>query len=71
MESIANESPDQKYYYRFRRVASRKNHTKRPMQLVKLSDYDKTLVDIGLDKRQHIYLEQDTDPSKLFMLQTE
>ena len=50
-------------YYRFRRIANRKNHTKRPMQLYKESDFDKTLFDLGIDKRQHIYLEQDTNPS--------
>lgn len=54
----------QKYYYRFRRIANRKNHTKRPMQLYKESDYEKSLSEMGLDRRQHIYLEQDTDPSK-------
>ena len=45
-------------YYRLRRIASRKNQTKRPMQYYKTTDYDKTLIDLGIDKRQHIYLEQ-------------
>lgn len=45
--------------YRLRRVASRKNHTKRPMQLFKEGeDYEKTLVDLGIDKKPFVYLEQ-------------
>lgn len=50
-------------YYRFRRIANRKNNTKRPMNLYKDEDMEKTLGDLMLDKKQMIYLEQDTDPS--------
>ena len=32
------------------------------MQLYKTSDYSKTLIDLGIDKKQHIYLEQDNLP---------
>lgn len=61
---VACESSD-KYYYRFRRVANRKNHTKRPMQCYAEEDYQKSISDtnIAIDKKNCIYLEQDTDPS--------
>jgi len=52
---------EQKQYYRFRRVANRKNQTKRPMNLYKDSDYQKVLSEVGLDKKCYLYLEQDAD----------
>lgn len=65
ISSVANES-NTKYYYRLRRIASRKNHTKRPMQFYVDADYEKPLADLGIDKKSYIYLEQDTDESKTF-----
>eukprot|EP01119_Soliformovum_irregulare_P017791 TRINITY_DN533_c0_g5_i2.p1 TRINITY_DN533_c0_g5~~TRINITY_DN533_c0_g5_i2.p1 ORF type:complete len:753 (+),score=291.19 TRINITY_DN533_c0_g5_i2:140-2260(+) len=60
--SIANEG-NENQIYRFRRVATRKNSTQRPMNLLKEDD-DATLEKLGFDKKT-LYLEQidasDTD----------
>jgi len=51
-----------RFNYRFRRVAYRKNQTRRPMNFYKPADYDKKLKDLGFKiGRIHIYLEQDVD----------
>src|SRR4051812_1186022 len=38
------------------------------MNLYKDNDMDKTLADLGIDKKQYVYLEQDTDESTLHSL---
>ena len=53
----------EKLIYRFRRVANRKNSTKRPMELYSPQDYEKQLKDLSLDKRQLLYLEQEKEES--------
>lgn len=60
--AVASESTDT-FFYRFRRVANRKNHTRRPMQLYKDDDYTKPISDTQIDKKSYVYLEQDTDPN--------
>lgn len=45
--------------YRFRRVSLRANQTYRPTYLYAPSDYEKTLVELKLDSRPWVYLEQD------------
>lgn len=61
IEAVSQET-DQNMYYRFRRVASRKNNTRRPMQILQPPDYQKSLIEYGLDnpKRGIIYLDQST-----------
>jgi len=49
------------YFYRFRRVANRKNSTKRPMNAYPEEDYKKTLEALQIDKKPHLYLEQSTN----------
>eukprot|EP01116_Phalansterium_solitarium_P018807 TRINITY_DN5104_c0_g1_i3.p1 TRINITY_DN5104_c0_g1~~TRINITY_DN5104_c0_g1_i3.p1 ORF type:complete len:1258 (-),score=480.84 TRINITY_DN5104_c0_g1_i3:52-3825(-) len=64
-QAEADSPPAAKLYYRLRRVAARKNQTKRAMNAYRDSDYVKTMVQLGLDKGSSafLYLEQDTDPS--------
>lgn len=55
----------QEWFYRFRRVATRKNNTKRPMNAYKTEQLTKTLNELGIDKENKtvLYLEQDLDPT--------
>jgi hypothetical protein len=50
-------------HYRFRRVAARKNKTKRPMEAYLTEDYDKTVAELGLLRKRRLYLEQHEDPN--------
>jgi len=45
--------------YRFRRMVSKKNDTERPSTLYSEIEYEKTLIELKLDKKSSIYLEQD------------
>jgi len=60
--ALVSEESSIPYYYRFRKISHRKNHTKRPNTIFETSEYGKTLEDLNLRKKQHIYLEQDTSP---------
>lgn len=52
----------QTFHYRLRRVATRKNKTKRPMNLFK-EELDKSIDEMKWAGKLWVYLEQDTDPS--------
>jgi len=60
VEMVEHEFKEQ-YFYRFRRVANRKNSTKRPMNAYPEEDYKKTLEALQIDKKPHLYLEQSTN----------
>lgn len=56
LDSIKDESPN-KQYIRFRRIANRKNHTRRPMELIKENE-NKALEYTNLVQKPYLYLEQ-------------
>mmetsp|Transcript_2827 Transcript_2827/g.3753 ORF Transcript_2827/g.3753 Transcript_2827/m.3753 type:complete len:1339 (-) Transcript_2827:16-4032(-) len=62
--TVSQESGSNNCFFRFRRSANRKNNTKRcTPQVYQADDYQKTLEQLGLDKKPWLYLEQSTDPN--------
>ena len=66
--TIREEDPDRNFFCRFRKISHRKNHTKRPNGVYDPSDYLKTLEELNLRRKQHIYLEQEETASKCYFI---